>query len=274
MNAITATIAPFSAEFVALAHSDEPIRESYFAPVWEQCWKCEGTGSVSWGMNVDGLVGNRLVPFVCFSCNGVGGKTISAKTQVSRCRTERKNHQEAIRVREQAEKSQSERDAKLAAWIKDHKDVMEALNTLQGLFPDNLRDSLSEYGSLTENQCTAILNAATEKAQAVEVPEGRGTVTGKIVSVKRTENFYGYSATVNYRATIVDDRGFRVNGNLPSSLINDLYAMWEQEHTTGHSDRAHWEDIAKGVRVTFTATLEPKETGFAFFKRPTKASIR
>lgn len=270
MNAITATIAPFSAEFYALAHGTDPIRESAFAPVWEDCGRCGGSGYIPGFEHVENAV--------CFGCYGAKGKMLSAKTQVSRCRAERKNHREANAQAKIAEQERQERDAQRAEWTAAHADVVTALETMKGDFAADMRTEIEHFGKLTEKQAAAVLRIAQETAEraekAVEVPTGREVITGKILSVKRAESFYGYTPTVNYRATIEDDRGFRVNGNLPGALIDDLFAMWEQEHTQGHSDREHWEDIAKGVRVSFTATLEPKENGFGFFRRPARASIR
>lgn len=274
MNVTTAAqmtgIALYSDEFFALAHSEDPIRESAFAPVWEDCHRCAGYGYIPGFEHVENAV--------CFGCYGGKGKMVSAKTQAGRCRTERKNHREANAQAKIAEQERQERDAQRAEWTAAHADVVEALKGMKGDFAIDMRDQIEYYGKLSEKQAAAVLRIAQENAEraekAVEVPAGREVITGKILSVKRTESHYGYTPTVNYRATIEDDRGFRVNGNLPGALIEDLFTMWEQEHTTSHSDREHWEDIAKGVRVTLTATLEPKETGFGFWKRAARASIR
>lgn len=90
-------------------------------------------------------------------------------------------------------------------------------------------------------------------------PTGRVTVTGKVLTVKEYEvedpwgSRYGDGMKTIYKMLVQDDRGFKVWGSLPSNISG----------------------AQRGDRVTFAAALEPKtdDPTFAFYKRPTKASV-
>jgi hypothetical protein len=145
-------------------------------------------------------------------------------------------------------------------------------------FVADVSRKLRQYGSLSERQIEAVRSSAARDAQwakeraekaaaqtALEadqphsdVPEGRQVVTGVVLSLKEVEDqFAPVSRWSNYTPTIwkqlvLDDRGFKVYGTVPSAL-----------------------DPEKGSRVQFTATLtrSQKDGGFGFYSRPTKASI-
>lgn len=89
---------------------------------------------------------------------------------------------------------------------------------------------------------------AEQAANAEPVPEGRGVVTGAVVSTDVKENEYG----TRYVMTVLDDRGFRVWGTIPSKLG----------------------PVEQGDRISFTATLErsDRDETFGFFKRPSQAT--
>lgn len=93
---------------------------------------------------------------------------------------------------------------------------------------------------------------ATEKANAVDCPEGRMVITGEIVKLDSKAG-YAYN-TVRWVMTVKDDRGFVLWGTQPASL--------------SHAE--------KGDRVQFTATIErsDQDAKFGFFKRPSKAMVR
>lgn len=86
-------------------------------------------------------------------------------------------------------------------------------------------------------------------AKPVPVTEDRVEITGAIIKEYTTTNEYGTTE----KMTVLDDRGFTVNGTVPSSI----YAA------------------RLGDRVTFFAKLDLKPTDkyFAWYKRPTKAKI-
>lgn len=86
-----------------------------------------------------------------------------------------------------------------------------------------------------------------EEQESVEVPEGRQSIRGKVVSLKVKSSAYGDQL----KMLVVDDRGFKVFGSVPDSL-------WE---------------VNMSDMVEFVARIEPKEDSFGFFKRPTKAQI-
>jgi hypothetical protein len=96
------------------------------------------------------------------------------------------------------------------------------------------------------------LDAAARKevelAAAVPVPAGRQEIEGEIVSIKQYDDGrFGVQVKM-----LVKCGGFKVFGSVPSAIS---------------------EAAAPGVRVKFSAEIEPKEVGFGFFKRPSKAAI-
>ena len=87
---------------------------------------------------------------------------------------------------------------------------------------------------------------ADRERRKIDVPEGRHTVTGTVMSVKWQDSLYGAT-----RKMLVRCDGFDVWGTAPRSA-----------------------DIDPGDTITFTATLERSaDTGFGFFKRPTKTTV-
>lgn len=247
-----------------LAPREEHPAEVYVDPfpgrkgserVYETCWKCDGAGSVSWGVNLSAVVNGREVPKVCFDCNGVGqtSRLVSSARATERARVKR-----AKEARLAAEKFVAEREAReaeeaaaLDAWKAAHADVVEAVAALSGEFGLSLREALAD-GPLTERQVEAVRRIAAERAADPEpapVVEGRGVVTGRILSRKWVDSPYGSGAL---KVTVLDDRGFKVYGTLPAAI----------------------DDAQKGDRVTFTAavTVSGDDETFGFFKRPSKAA--
>lgn len=90
---------------------------------------------------------------------------------------------------------------------------------------------------------------AQAAAQTEPCPEGKTTITGVVVGTKWAEGYMGDSVL---KMTVVDDRGFRVWGTVPSSILAD---------------------IDTGTRVQFNCTVQPKDDTFGFFKRPTRATV-
>ncbi len=89
---------------------------------------------------------------------------------------------------------------------------------------------------------------AARKAMLNPVVEGRGVISGEVISVKFQENQYGGSL----KMLVMDDRKFKVWGTVPAAL----------------------EDVARGDHVTLTATLVKSDDDdtFGFYSRPAKAS--
>lgn len=88
-----------------------------------------------------------------------------------------------------------------------------------------------------------------EKANALPVPEGRFTITGKVVSIKQKEGYYG----VTNKVTVKSPDGWLVWGTLPSGC----------------------HDAKSGDTVQFDANVERSDDNksFGFFKRPSQASV-
>lgn len=128
-------------------------------------------------------------------------------------------------------------------------------------FLDDLLRGLVKYGSLTERQLphahrlVAELPAqiAEQEARDAALPdpapviEGRIAITGLVLATKWQESDYGGAL----KMLVLDDRGFKVWGTVPSALGGDV----------------------REERVTFTATVERSrdDETFGFFKRPTNA---
>lgn len=241
--------------------------------IWESCGKCEGTGSVSWGIDVDGAVhlvnssgetvGRRTVSKVCFTCNGVGGKRASQaqldRREYGRKYRARKAEEKAAAKRAEVAAKEAAEAEKFAAWKSENAELVEFVDGAQwgepGTFMWDMKFRIfTEERALTENQTKAIRGimerAAREAAESSPVVEGRVVITGKVLSVK--ERFSAYGSVL--KITVKDDRGFRVWGTLPSAIAGQG---------------------CTGRRVTFTATVETSDDdpAFGFFKRPTKAAL-
>lgn len=191
-----------------------------------------------------------------------------------------------------------ERQRLLTAW-NEYKAAnpvdWEALSASEnGFIKDVLRKG-RQYGYLTDNQLAAIVKAydrdveyAAKKANEaviprVPAPEGKTTITGKIVSIKEKDSDWG---TV-LKCTVVcstDDGEFVVWGSLARALEGE-WGCTECKSTTSnvvHKDSctqsAGFDYIGQakvGDTVTFSATFTRSndDESFAFYKRPTKASI-
>lgn len=228
--------------------------------IWSECGKCSGTGSVSWGIDVDGVVNytdgtRRVVSRVCFDCNGVGRTShLVSSARATARRQAREAEAAAARavayVAEQAAKK-AETDAKRAEFAADHGDVVEwvTANAGRSQFAESLADTLEEYAGLSEKQVAAVRRIIADDAEKAPVVEGRIIVTGEVLSVRWVENAYGSTRKMRVR----DDRGFTVYGTAPTAL----------------------DDAETGSRVTFTAAVAASDDDetFGFFKRPTKAAL-
>lgn len=137
------------------------------------------------------------------------------------------------------------------------------------LSPDDFNDYLGNLAQIAANNfvtprsaglAASMINAYQRAEQirmereaqiTAPVPEGRITVTGKIVKLAWKEGFQGQSRRV---FTVLDDRGFRVWGTVPSAIASK---------------------VEPGNRVTFIATLEAsdRDETFGFAKRPSKAQL-
>lgn len=262
--------------------------EAYAAKnIWEECGKCLGTGSVSWGADFKGVVYNsdgtsREVPQVCFKCDGTGGKYVSQKQldrrEASRARRERR------KAEEQAAKTAAHQERVANArrrWdaVPGNTELAEQLHTL-GEFGESLAEALATWGCLTDRQAEAARTALARRAEeaaapTAPVPTGRTEVQGTVVSVKDKVTQYG----VSVKMVVRDDRGFKVWGTVPAALADAACQRWEDslpEGTwMGQYGGEAWFDTLQGATVRFTAQLQASDTdeAFGFFKRPTKAQL-
>lgn len=92
--------------------------------------------------------------------------------------------------------------------------------------------------------------AAALLAAGVQVPEGRVTVTGTVLSKKGQDTAYGFVV----KMLVESDEGWKVWGTVPRSIEDD---------------------VERGVTVTFTATITRSDDDpvFGFFKRPTNPAV-
>lgn len=164
-----------------------------------------------------------------------------------------------LRKRAEIGRENVKREARRAAYLEAHPEfaaVVEAYADRSFFIADVAR-KLGEY-TLSDRQHDAVIRTAAKiaegdarKAEEAELPtvpvvEGRGAITGVVLSTKWQESDFGGSLKMLVR----DDRGFKVWGTVPSSL-----------------------DVERDDRVTFTATVtkSDRDESFGFFKRPTKA---
>lgn len=241
--------------------------------IWESCGKCEGTGSVSWGIDVDGAVhlvnssgetvGRRTVSKVCFTCNGVGGKRVSQaqldRREYGRKYRARKAEEKAAAKRAEVAAKEAEERAGFDAWKAENADLVEFVSNARagepGTFMWDMKFRIfTEERALTENQGKVVRRimdqSAKDAAESSPVIEGRIVITGKILSVK--ERFSAYGSVL--KITVKDDRGFKVWGTLPSAIAGQG---------------------CKGRRVTFTATVKASDDDetFGLYSRPVKAEL-
>ena len=168
------------------------------------------------------------------------------------------------------------RKAELAALRRvDALKLMEANQGLEDALKTDhyisrdLAAKLDQYGSLSAKQIElafklandvaekAALEAAQQEVPEILPPAGRVKITGIVISTKCQDNEdFG---TVSYKMLVeVEENGsrFKLWGTVPAAImplgpLSDL----------------------KGSRVSFTATVTPKEKGFGFYSRPTGAAV-
>lgn len=140
---------------------------------------------------------------------------------------------------------------------------VHSLNQTKGTIIDMVR-KLIKWGSLSDKQWAFLKSLvdrlgredeikaerAAEKEAASPCPDGKIELTVTVLSVKWHENQFGGDLKMFCR----EASGFTVWGTVPAKISDDL---------------------KKGDRVNFTATVTPAEDDpkHGFFKRPSKASI-
>lgn len=233
--------------------------------VYFDCGRCNGAGSVSWGADVDGALHDpatgkeRIVPRVCFQCNGVGRDShlvssarSSARRRVAATKQALADARDRMARREAKEAAlAAEVEATRTRYAAEHPEAVAALQALRpGSFAESVRATFEASGYLTASQAEVVVRMAAEQASEPEpspVIEGRIVITGKVLSVKWTSSQFGEVC----RMIVLDDRGFKVWGTRPAAL-----------------------EAQAGDRVTLTATVKVSEDDptFGFYSRPAKAA--
>lgn len=259
----------------------------YF-PQWGECFRCGGKGKDpsyrSWAYPAD---------WTEEQCKAHEAAR-DAKNEAARGRAHAKKQAEATRVWEAnvaAHPILAEAKAALQAyWDGEPEPVLE------GLYGEETHDSIrarNEYARLnslppfvsdivskairfkiSEKQAAAVEKALADrasrnardearKASFKPVPSGRAKVEGSIVSVKHTETTL-VRRTIHQTKVLIQCDGYRLFGTVPSGITATVFA-------DGYGVDA--DEKLKGLRIRFTATVQPKEAGFGFFSRPTGGEV-
>lgn len=214
------------------------------SPIVLTCPRCGGRGHLGQGFTAR--------PYgTCFRCHGAGNVGTT---------TQRELDEKAARAEKRAaakERKLARIAAKVDAMLADDAELSAAFEVDHDIIAD-IRARLYRKGEISDKARAFAIKLAAEtterkaaeaerKAKLTDLEAGRQELTGKVISFKSYENNFG--TTLKFLVEL--DNGNRVFGTLPRALYG----------------------AERGDRVTFTATVEPKETGFGFFSRPSKASV-
>lgn len=161
------------------------------------------------------------------------------------------------------------RFSKLRRFVEENPNVRLLSQYRDIGFFKSLRTQLMERCTLSEKQVDCIPEAverqkkwAAERIErdermpeATEVVEGRITIEGEVLTAKLQDGYYGSE----YKWLVIDDRGFKVWGTIPSCIFDGNVTMAD----------------LRGRRVSFAAavTKSDKDACFGFYKRPTQATL-
>ena len=199
--------------------------------------------------------------------------------------SELETYRAGIQAREDKREAKASRERErqadeFTAWRAEHEALVSDLLGTPWLaekwpneFLSELADQVRSGKPLSERQAEAAERtiwkrrdaakaAAEREANAVDVPNGKHTITGTIIGLYVVPDNFSYNGR-DIRKMVVDTGTFHVRGSIPASLFRDENGM----------TRAVYDEQFKGRKVTFTATLSPdgKEKGSGWFKRPTAA---
>ena len=225
-----------------------------------ECWGCRGTGND--GGMVDTLKFKDVPEDAQAMIKDAEIRRVAANALIRRAKKKAKADAQAEVYRREA--------AENALHIyATHPGLEKALETDHRIVRD-IKTRIESGASISDAQAALVMKIARdeavkadERASALPVPEGRGVVTGEVLSLKWVDTGYGESL----KMLLKDDRGFKVYGSVPKGLMSE-----PKEDSEGFQ---YWtERVERGGRVTFTATLSPSDDDpkFGFFKRPAKAS--
>lgn len=122
----------------------------------------------------------------------------------------------------------------------------------------DIRSRFISNGFLSDKQIALLFRLEQQEREreveppAVEVPAGRHTVRGTVLGLKTVESRFGLTLKMLLRV-MAPGGAYKVWGTVPDSIQG------------GSSLR--------GAVVEMSAEMIPKEVGFGFFKRPTRASV-
>jgi len=146
-----------------------------------------------------------------------------------------------------------------AEFLAENEGLEDALKTDHYISQD-LAANLAKWGGLSEKQVALAFKLQTDANKPVDPnepvdvkpPEGRVVITGEVLSIK--ERFDDYGSTMKMTIKCKSELGqFRLWGTCPAAIVSSA--------------------PNRGDMVRFTATIKPKENGFGFFSRPTKAAV-
>ncbi len=208
----------------------------------------------------------------CFGCGGTGRRGTEKvlvfdvrvpaddRADIRAAEARRKELNRHAAQERKRERAASEAEANLAALEREYPGITEAFEADHHIVSD-IRGRAARYGSISTKQAGLVFRLAREQAEyaerraaeearaaaAPDVPEGRYTLTGEVLTTKWQESRYG----TTLKMLVLDDCGFKVWGSVPS----------------------HLDDLERGERIRFDATVERSDDDpkFGFFKRPTKA---
>jgi hypothetical protein len=124
-------------------------------------------------------------------------------------------------------------------------------------FANDLAEKVRRW-TLSEKQqalVTKIANGLAERAgrrseeiaAAKPIATGRGEVDGTVLTIKEQSFYAGYGRSTTTLKMLVQCDGYKLWGTVPSAIA---------------------EQVQRGDRVVFTATVTEKERGFGLFSRP------
>jgi ribosomal protein S11 len=215
--------------------------------VWRSCYRCGGTGYV-WAKHVEG---GR-----CFACHTSKGRYVALKSLAAAARTQVKKAERAAKA---AHDGIRRTVAEARTFLAATPGLARALTARTSITRKFARQ-LATRGSLSERQVEVAIEVAQREAHQatlteIEVPEGRQMIEGTILKISEYENRFSYGGGSVWKMLVAVERNgerFRIFGSVPTAI--------------------HF-DAERGTKVRFAATLEPKEKGFGFFKRPAKAEV-
>jgi len=246
LSQILATLTRVSAnDYLAvramLAVSHLPVESDEIA--WTEpartCLGCKGSGRVpsrhGFGMGV------------CNACHGSGEKKAVQVTAIVALRELVKS------LKKETGELSDTRWAEWAALPAETRDAAcVAAFEAHGDFGESVRKALRMRGRLTPGQVIALMQSKAPKGQNTAAPvtapltAGRQPLKGTIVSIKEQAGEYG----VQLKMLLKLESGARVFGTIPAQLADK---------------------VKPGDAVSLVATVQPKESDFGFFSRPTVA---